>query len=121
MTTAHIVQLILAVIAALSSGGVIGAYLTHRRRAPISEAESVNMNWERFQKEINRLDAKVAAQSSRIDTLEREVRDCHRDKAEQAAEMMKLRALLDGKGEIAQRAAMVAAADRLGQIGKGGE
>lgn len=109
----HGAQVVGAIAVALVSGGLIGAILNHWRSAPKAKAETETMDWARFQTEIARLDAKVTAQSARIDALEREVRDCHREKAQLEAEMVKLRAAVDARGEIRQRAQEVVSAERV--------
>lgn len=125
----------------LAGGGLIGAYLVHRRDAPKVAAETATMDWSRFQSEITRLDKKVAAQDERIDQLEKEVRECHeerdrereersrertqdmRDRVKLEGEVAKLRGIIDGKGQVAQMASAIVAADRLEgrQIKRGAE
>lgn len=98
--TAHLHELIIGVCVALASGsvhaGVLGAWFTHRRDLPKARAEARNMDWQRFQSEIARLDKKVAAQDvkiddqeKRIEELEREVATCHITKDEQASQLAK--------------------------------
>ncbi len=62
---------------------------------------------------IARLEKQVEALTDRLDQVENELRDCTRKHAESDAKVLRLEAIIDGKGEIAQRAAMVAAADRM--------
>lgn len=136
------------VIIPLAGGGLVGAVLENRRNAAKSaaeadktKAETVNMDWTRFQKEIARLEKKSASQDERIDQLERGVRECHeerdrereerikereqdmRDRLRLEGEVAKLRGIIDGKGQVAQMASAIVAADRLEsrQIERGGK
>ena len=103
----------LALLSTLAAGGLIGTILTHRRLAPKSEAETHDMDWKRFQREIARLDQKVAAQSERIDELEREVRQCHDEKEALSAKITHMEAMMAAEGSARQLAAGVVALDRL--------
>lgn len=87
--TAHLHELIIGVAVALASGGVLGAWFTHRRNLPKARAEARNMDWARFQTEIARLDAKITAQDKRISELEIEVATCHETKETQAFQLAK--------------------------------
>lgn len=87
--TAHLHELIIGVAVALASGGVLGAWFTHRRDLPKARAEARNMDWQRFQNEIARLDAKITAQDKRITELEVEVATCHETKEHQALQLAK--------------------------------
>jgi predicted nucleic acid-binding Zn-ribbon protein len=122
----------------LAGGGLLGVVLENRRSAAKAEAEATrttaetkDMEWARFQREIERLDKKSAAQDHRIDQLEKEVRECHeerdrereertrereedmRDRVKLEGEVAKLRGIIDGKGQVAQMASAIVAADRL--------
>lgn len=87
--TAHLHELIIGVCVALASGGVLGAWFTHKRDLPKARAEARNMDWQRFQTEIARLDRKLEAQDKRIEELEREVATCHETKESQALQLNK--------------------------------
>jgi len=135
---ASVLTIIGGVIIPLAGGGLVGAVLENRRNAAKSaaeadktKAETVNMDWSRFQAEIARLDKKGAAQDDRIEQLEKDVRECHEERDREReqrtrereqdmrarvhleGEVAKLRGIIDGKGEIAQRAHAIVAADRL--------
>ncbi len=110
---ASLLELAGVAFGALGTGGVFGAWLLHRRLGPKSEAEAVQMNWERFQKEIERLDKKVTAQGKRIDQLEREVEECHRQKTDIEIENMRLRAAQEVTGEARKLAAGIVAVERI--------
>lgn len=84
---AHIQELIIGVAVALASGGLLGAWFTHSRDLPKARAEARNMDWQRFQTEIARLDAKISAQDKRISELEVEVATCHETKELQATQI----------------------------------
>lgn len=103
----------LALLSSLAAGGLIGTVLTHRRLAPKSEAETHDMDWNRFQREIARLDAKVAAQGIRIDELETEIRQCHAEKEELNVKIIRMEAVMAAEGHARQLAAGVVAIDRL--------
>jgi uncharacterized coiled-coil protein SlyX len=82
-------QIAVAILAALGGGGVVGAWFTHRRELPKVKAEVRVMDWQRFQKEIDRLDKKIAAQDLRIEELESEVATCHETKELQTIQLAK--------------------------------
>lgn len=67
---------------------------------------------------IERLERRVEALTARLDKVESDLSDCKRKHAESDAEVLRLKAIIDGKGEIAQRAAQVVAADRVEGQGK---
>lgn len=69
------------------------------------------------------LEKRIETLTSRLDAVERMLAECQKMHAKSEAEVLKLKALLDGKGEIAQRAQQTVAADRLEQAEKikGGE
>jgi chromosome segregation ATPase len=90
------IQLVLGIGVALAGGGLFGAWFTHNRDLPKARAEARNMDWLRFQTEIDRLDKKVAAQDTKIDNqemriaeLEHEVATCHITKEQQAIQLAK--------------------------------
>jgi septal ring factor EnvC (AmiA/AmiB activator) len=83
----HIHEMIIGVAVALASGGLLGAWFTHSRDLPKARAEARNMDWQRFQTEIARLDAKITAQDKRITELEVEVANCHETKEAQALQL----------------------------------
>lgn len=100
--SAHLHELIIGVAVALASGGVLGAWFTHKRDLPKARAEARNMDWQRFQTEIARLDKKIvaqdekiAAQEKRIEELEREVASCHEIKEGQSIRIAHLEQQLD--------------------------
>lgn len=64
---------------------------------------------------IQGLERQIEGLTRRLEAVEKSLADCQVKHAESEAEVLKLKAIIDGKGEIAQRAALVAAADRLGQ------
>lgn len=77
---------------------------------------------------IEGLERQVAAQAAQIDALTRRIDgfqtqldECRRKHAESDAEVMRLKAIIDGKGEIAQRAQAIVAADRLAEARERGE
>lgn len=81
--------------------------------ARIADNKADGANWERFQKEIARLDAKVKAQGKRIDELEEELHTVRDAKSATDAENVRLRAQLESEGRIKQEAAKVVALDRM--------
>jgi septal ring factor EnvC (AmiA/AmiB activator) len=94
--TAHLHELIIGVAVALGSGGLLGAWFTHTRDLPKARAEARNMDWQRFQTEITRLDKKIGeqddkldSQEKRIEELETEVATCHITKEIQALQLAK--------------------------------
>lgn len=81
----HEIELVIgALLTALGSGGLLGAWFTHTRELPQIRAKTLNMDWERFQNEIARLDDKIISQETRIAELEREVATCHISKEQQS-------------------------------------
>jgi len=63
--------------------------------------------------EMARLQERVASQDRRITALESEVREGHDREAALRAENLGLKAVIQSRGEIRQRAAQIVAADRL--------
>lgn len=61
---------------------------------------------------IEALERRVEALTARLDQVETDLADCKRKHAESDAEVLRLKAIIDGKGEIAQRAQAIVAADR---------
>ncbi|SEJ02843.1 hypothetical protein SAMN05428950_101895 [Sphingomonas sp. OV641] len=106
-------ELIIASITSLLGGGAVGSILTYRREAKKSAEEVTDMQWQRLANEITRLDERSAKDGARIDALEKEVRDCHREKSMLEGKVIKLEAAIEARGEIRQRAAEVVAAERL--------
>lgn len=106
-------EAIIASVASLLGGGALGSVLTYRREAKKGAEEVTDMQWQRLANEITRLDDRVAKADIRIDTLEAEVRDCHREKSQLEGKVIKLEAAIEARGEIRQRAAEIVAADRL--------
>ncbi len=106
-------ETIIASAMSLLGGGAFGSLLTYRREARKSAEDVTSMQWERFQGEITRLDERMAKADARIDELETEVRDCHREKSQLEGKVIKLEAAIEARGEIRQRAAEVVAMDRL--------
>jgi hypothetical protein len=69
---------------------------------------------------IQALERQVEALSKRLEAVENSLADCQRKHAESEATVLRLQAIIDGKGEIAQRAQAIVAADRLAEVrGKG--
>lgn len=64
---------------------------------------------------ITGLEHRIETLTNRLDAVETMLAECQKMHAKSDAEVMKLRAIVDGKGEIAQRAQLVVAADRLAQ------
>ncbi len=65
---------------------------------------------------IQALERQVGALSKRLEAVENSLADCQRKHAESEATVLRLQAILDGKGEIAQRAQAIVAADRLAAV-----
>lgn len=66
-------------------------------------------------------DRRIDALTTRLDAVERLLADCQRKHAESEATVLRLQAIIDGKGEIAQRAQAIVAADRLAEKREKGE
>lgn len=64
------------------------------------------------------LEKRIETLTDRLDAVEKMLAECQKMHAKSEAEVLKLRAIVDGKGEIAQRAQQVVAADRLERGGK---
>lgn len=109
-----------SVIAAILSGGGIAKLLVARQEGEKVAAETdsieanvTDLNWQRFQREINRLVKRVEALEGRCRDLEGEVRECHLERSRLEAENIKLKSANEMRGEARQRAAQIVAADRL--------
>lgn len=99
-------QLIAVIFSGLLGGGTIQAVLLHLRERDVSEEDAADKETSRYQREINRLDAKVEKQAERIDKLDEQLRieriahaACDRRNAVLDAELMKMKAILQGRGE----------------------
>lgn len=64
---------------------------------------------------ISGLERQLAAALTRLEAVEKGLAECQRKHAESDAEVLRLRAIIDGKGEINQRAQAIVAADRIEQ------
>lgn len=82
--------------------------LNERRRDAHSEKSA---DWERLRGEINRLDG-------RCDHLQREVDECHRERAEWMTRAISAEAYQLGQGEARQEAANILAAERIAEANK---
>lgn len=65
---------------------------------------------------IQALERQVDALSKRLEAVESSLADCQLKHAESEATVLRLQAIIDGKGEIAQRAQAIVAADRLAAV-----
>ncbi len=70
---------------------------------------------------IQALERQVEALSKRLEAVENSLADCQRKHAESEATVLRLQAIIDGKGEIAQRAQAIVAADRLAEVREKGQ
>lgn len=113
----------LALLSTLAGGGLFGAWLAHRRLAPVSAADVTDRDWARFQGEIKRLDDKVKAHETRITELEEEVESCHREKREMeerwirersdlTERVTRLQTIVDQEGQFRQMAQNMVSAER---------
>lgn len=64
--------------------------------------------------QVEDLGKRLDAAYLQIGTLQEQLMDCKNNHAETGAELLKVRAMLELKGQVDQRAAQVVAADRLG-------
>lgn len=65
------------------------------------------------QNHIDRLEKHIERQDKRIREIEERMEKCERERAEMRGEIVELRAALNSRGEIRQKAALVVAADKL--------
>lgn len=99
---------IAALTASLSALGAIfiGMLVHLRERVKIAadadktEAEAKDIHWQRFEREIDRL-------AKRVETLETEVRECHRDKRAVEIELAQFRLAMIDRGNNRQTAQLV--------------
>lgn len=107
------------VTAALTGGGMARLLLIRRDGEKLAaetdniEANVTDINWQRFQREINRLDKRVKALEDECADLRRSNRECERERARLESENFRLKAAQDSRGEIRERAAQIVALDRL--------
>lgn len=102
------------------AGGGITKLLLHRREGERVAAETdsieanvTDINWKRFQREIERLDKRVRALEAECAELRSQHHECERQRVALEAENIRLRSAQDMRGEIRQRAAQIVAAERL--------
>ncbi|SES08840.1 hypothetical protein [Sphingobium sp. YR768] len=66
---------------------------------------------------ISALEKRIETLTERLDAVEKMLADCQRMHSKAEAEVLKLRAVVEGKGIIDQKAQAIVAADRLAQMG----
>lgn len=123
-------------LSVLLGGGLVASVLLHWREygkaraiaaktgadAHHREAETKDMDWARFQREIARLtqrldaaDKKIEAQDRRIAELERDLIECHQRHTQAEAELIKLRAVNDAMGDARQLSQLIVSSEKKAQ------
>lgn len=112
--------LLSSVLLSILGGGLLGTWLTHLRLGPKSKAEARDItaaaqdkDWTRFQREIGRLVKRVEQAEDCASRAIAGQRDCEAREAVLRAEILKLKAVNDARGEVRRRASEITAADRL--------
>lgn len=112
--------LLTSVLLSILGGGLLGTWLTHVRLGPKSKAEAkditaaaIDKDWTRFQREIGRLVKRVEAAEDAADRAVKGQRACEEREAKLRGEVVELRAIIQSRGEIRQRAALVVAAEKV--------
>lgn len=68
------------ILGALLSGGLIGAFLNHLRESPKAKAEARRIGVETDSTHISSLERIIDRHERRIQTLEDQIQDCHKDR-----------------------------------------
>lgn len=120
MSTPEWFPLLTSVLLSILGGGLLGTWLTHVRLGPKSKAEAkditaaaIDKDWTRFQREIGRLVKRVEAAEDAADRAVKGQRACEEREAKLRGEVVELRAIIQSRGEIRQRAALVVAAEKV--------
>lgn len=118
--TATWLPLLSSVLLSILGGGLLGTWLTHVRLGPKSKAEArditaaaIDKDWTRFQREINRLVKRVEQAEDAAERATKGQRACEEREANLRGELVELRAIIQSRGEIRQKAALVVAAEKL--------
>jgi hypothetical protein len=116
------IPLATSVLLSILGGGLLGTWLTHVRLGPKSKAEArditaaaIDKDWTRFQREIGRLVKRVEhAEDAAKKALEGQ-RDCEEREVRLRGRVIELETVLQARGEMRQRAALIVAAEKLGE------
>jgi hypothetical protein len=111
--------LLSSVLLSIMGGGLLGTWLTHVRLGPKSKAEAkditaaaIDKDWTRFQREIGRLVKRVEAAEDAAERAVKGQRACEEREAKLRGEVVELRAIIQSRGEVRQRAQLIVAADK---------
>lgn len=111
--------IIATLVSGLLSGGLTKLLMVRRVGEKVAaetdsiEATVTDLNWKRFQREIERLTKRVEAGEKRISELEDHLSACQRERSMFESENIKLKAAQDSRGEVRRRAAGIVALERL--------
>lgn len=115
-------QGLLTAAAALIAGLAGGWFARPKVAADAGKAtaEAVKLDWDRFQKEIKRLEDKIAAQDEKLDRQEAEIENLKHDREERSDELIKERKrnkqLVAHVGRLEKRLAAIEALFKLHPI-----
>lgn len=111
--------LLTSIVLSILGGGLLGTWLTHVRLGPKSKAEArditaaaVDKDWNRFQREIGRLVRRVEQAEDAASKAIAGQRACEAREARLNGRVVELEAILQGRGELRQRAALIVAAEK---------
>lgn len=111
---------ILTAVPAAALGSIIAAMLVHKRLSPKSKAEArditaaaIDKDWTRFQREIGRLVKRVEQAEGAAAKALAGQHACEQREIILNGKIVNLEAIIQSRGEIRQRAAQIAAADRM--------
>jgi hypothetical protein len=119
VTLQQIVALLASLVASALTGGIFSALLVNRRLAPKSSAEArqitaaaMDQDWQRFEREINRLVERLTQAEDRASGAEQRARECEEREGALKARVFALEAYQAQEGQMRQDAAMIVAAER---------
>lgn len=117
-----ILTLIGTIVTSVLGGGLFGSWLTHKRLAPKSSAEAKSItaaaqdqDWQRFQREIDRLVKRCEAAEEKAEKALQRAHTCEEREGHLKARVVELEAYNLGQGTARQEAATITARDRLEQ------
>lgn len=120
MSATLFLQLTAAVLAALGTGGIFGAWLSYRRLAPKSKAEAREItaaakdkDWARFQREIGRLVKRLEEAEDSCSKALNALHACEQRESGLRGRIVELEAWVTAEGDARQMAAGVVAIERL--------
>lgn len=117
-----LVPIVASLLASALTGGVISAWLVNHRLTPKSRAEArqitsaaMDQDWQRFEREINRLVKRLEEAEARATSAEARARECEDRESVLKARVLALETYNQTEGQMRQEAALIVASERVRQ------